>query len=260
MPPRYAYWTIIAEGLPTAFRAAEREELMPTFQRLKEKHPDAEMKWFARGKLWASPEAARDAPRRGPARGPEWRPGGEHRDPREKFKKAKLKAWQRCLDGLLTGAGCDALRRDTAIATAEGRFVAQFSADRGPLFEDHRDDDQQNDRERRVRDVALLHLHEELRAVDRAHPLVGQHHVDLLAPEDHIHFDRRADRRGGKSVVRQHVDQHPRDFRIVLDKQDARSRFSLYRMNGRHRSTRSWHRPIFAAMNSAVSNRDMFSC
>ena len=36
---------------------------MPTFQRLKEKHPDAEMKWFARGKLWDSPEAARP-PRR----------------------------------------------------------------------------------------------------------------------------------------------------------------------------------------------------
>ena len=59
MPPRYSYWTIIAGGLPTAFRAAERSELMPTFTRLREKHPDAEMKWFARGKLWDSPEAAR---------------------------------------------------------------------------------------------------------------------------------------------------------------------------------------------------------
>ncbi len=49
MPPRYSYWTIIAGGLPTAFRAAEREELMPTFTRLREKHPDAEMRWFARG-------------------------------------------------------------------------------------------------------------------------------------------------------------------------------------------------------------------
>ena len=49
MPPRYAYWTIMAGGLPTAFRAAEREELLPTFNRLKEKHPDAEMKYFARG-------------------------------------------------------------------------------------------------------------------------------------------------------------------------------------------------------------------
>ena len=109
MPPRYAYWTIIAGGLPTAFRAAEREELLPTFQRIKEKHPDAEMKWFARGKLWDSPEAARirqeedgrgrrpfgekrPKPRGRPdqeKRGRDWRPGGEHRDPRQKFVDAK---------------------------------------------------------------------------------------------------------------------------------------------------------------------------
>src|SRR4029077_10731986 len=62
MPPRYAYWTIIAGGLPTAFRAAEREELLPTFQRIREKHPDAQMKWFARGKLWESQEASRVRP------------------------------------------------------------------------------------------------------------------------------------------------------------------------------------------------------
>ncbi len=109
MPPRYAYWTIIAGGLPTAFRASEREELLPTFQRIREKHPDAEMKWFARGKLWASQEAARirhdDGRGRKPLgekrgeekrvraeqdkRGRDWRPGGEHRDPRQKFVDAK---------------------------------------------------------------------------------------------------------------------------------------------------------------------------
>jgi hypothetical protein len=112
MPPRFAYWTIIAGGLPTAFRATEQEELMPTFQRLREKHPDAEMKWFARGKLWESPEAARantdrtrgavrqpaapgeDSTTRaaspgGQSRGKSWRPGGEHRDPRQVFKDAK---------------------------------------------------------------------------------------------------------------------------------------------------------------------------
>src|SRR5262245_4142883 len=102
MPPRYAYWTILAGGLPTAFRAVEREELMPTFQRLREKHPDAEMKWFARGKLWDSPEEAR-ASGRGPqdeewrrsdrggddVRDRNWRPGGDHRDPRQAFKDAK---------------------------------------------------------------------------------------------------------------------------------------------------------------------------
>jgi hypothetical protein len=96
MPPRYAYWTIVAGGLPTAFRAAEREELLPTFNRIQEKHPDAEMKYFARGKLWASQEEARAAAearraadRRPDSRGRDWRPGGEHRDPRQKFKDAK---------------------------------------------------------------------------------------------------------------------------------------------------------------------------
>lgn len=100
MPPRYTYWTIIADGLPTAFRAAERDELLPTFARIKHKHPDAEMKWFARGRLWDSPESARsanrppsgpsDRPRPAtPSRGREWRPGGEHRDPRQKYRDAK---------------------------------------------------------------------------------------------------------------------------------------------------------------------------
>jgi hypothetical protein len=100
MPPRYAYWTIIAGGLPTAFRMTEREELLPTFKRIKQKHPDAEMKYFARGRLWGSPEEARaeserlraeaDARRgRTTQRGRAWRPGGEHQDPRQKFKDAK---------------------------------------------------------------------------------------------------------------------------------------------------------------------------
>ena len=101
MPPRYAYWTIIAGGLPTAFRMTEREELLPTFRRIKQKHPDAEMKYFARGRLWSSPDEARveserlraeaDARRstRAPSRGRAWRPGGEHQDPRQKFKDAK---------------------------------------------------------------------------------------------------------------------------------------------------------------------------
>ena len=59
MPPRFSYWTILAGGLPTSFRAAERDDLLPTLRRLQERHPDAEMKWFQRGKLWASPEAAK---------------------------------------------------------------------------------------------------------------------------------------------------------------------------------------------------------
>lgn len=107
MPPRYAYWTILAGGLPTAFRTTTREELLPTFRRLKEKHSDAEMKWFARGQLWESPaeaEAALTSPRRAKSegqgakgqddrersvRGKDWRPGGEHRDPHQRFRDAK---------------------------------------------------------------------------------------------------------------------------------------------------------------------------
>jgi hypothetical protein len=101
MPPRYSYWTIIAGGLPTAFRAAEREDLLPTFSQIRHKHPDAQLKWFARGKLWDSPESARlDTEERRRARpskeardhgtrGRDWRPGGEHRDPRQKYKDAK---------------------------------------------------------------------------------------------------------------------------------------------------------------------------
>jgi hypothetical protein len=90
MPPRFAYWTILAGGLPTSFRAADREDLLPTLHRLQERHPDAEMKWFQRGKLWESPEAARDAFRKPvSARNRDWRPGGEHRDPRAALEKRK---------------------------------------------------------------------------------------------------------------------------------------------------------------------------
>jgi len=97
MPPRYSYWTIIADGLPTAFRAAERDELLPTFTRIRSKHPDAQMKWFARGRLWDSPESARreaaakreaDA-KRAHTPGRDWRPGGNHRDPRQPFRDAR---------------------------------------------------------------------------------------------------------------------------------------------------------------------------
>ena len=49
MPPRHAYWTILVDDQPTAFRAHDAEELLPTFNRLKEKHPSAVMKWFERG-------------------------------------------------------------------------------------------------------------------------------------------------------------------------------------------------------------------
>lgn len=88
MPPRFAYWTIILAGKPTAFRASLRDELLPTFKQLQNRHPDVVMKWFARGRLWESPEEAQAAQHRGgrESRPAGWRPGGEHRDPRERFK------------------------------------------------------------------------------------------------------------------------------------------------------------------------------
>src|SRR5262245_52252170 len=91
MPPRYSYWTILAGGLPTAFRAAERDELLPTFNRLKSKHADAELRWFARGRLWTSPDEAKAAAARpaAPARNRDWRPGGTHQDPKQRYKDAK---------------------------------------------------------------------------------------------------------------------------------------------------------------------------
>jgi len=113
VPPRYAYWTILIDDKPTAFRAREREELQPTFVQLQRKNANVIMQWFARGKLWPSREAERadfqmqkhaaSAPRERPAdrpagaerRGSDWRPGGKHKDPRDRFKKRNRpeRAW-----------------------------------------------------------------------------------------------------------------------------------------------------------------------
>lgn len=99
MPPRYAFWTILIDQKPTAFRARDQEELLPTAAQLRRTNDDVVLRWFARGRLWESPEEERAAqPRaitrttgaRPPApeqRGREWRPGGKHEDPRERFRK-----------------------------------------------------------------------------------------------------------------------------------------------------------------------------
>ena len=93
MPPRFAYWTILIDNKPTAFRAREQEELLPTLQQLRRTNKDVVLKWFARGRLWETPEAAQAASR-APApvrekRGHDWRPGGAHKDLRDRFKKGK---------------------------------------------------------------------------------------------------------------------------------------------------------------------------
>ena len=91
MPPRFAYWTILIDNAPTAFRARDAQELLPTLNQLKRTNPNVVMKWFSGGKLWDSPEAAREA-RRLPSpprekRSADWRPGGAHKDPRDRFKR-----------------------------------------------------------------------------------------------------------------------------------------------------------------------------
>jgi hypothetical protein len=90
VPPRFAYWTILIDSKPTAFRAQKQEDLLPTFKQLQRTNPDIVMKWFARGRIWESPEQARWAaankPKRRERRSPDWRPGGEHADPRMRTK------------------------------------------------------------------------------------------------------------------------------------------------------------------------------
>ena len=99
MPPRFAYWTILIDNKPTAFRAQHREELLPTFQQLRRTNTDVVMKWFGRGRLWDTPEqaqwAARNVERPRERRGADWRPGGNHEDPRARFDRRKRKLRER---------------------------------------------------------------------------------------------------------------------------------------------------------------------
>src|SRR5262245_39977605 len=91
MPPRFAYWTILIDNKPTAFRARDQEELLPTIAQLKRTNEHVDLKWFARGTLWDSPEAQRAAAQRPrpprEKRDRDWRPGGQHKDPRARFDK-----------------------------------------------------------------------------------------------------------------------------------------------------------------------------
>src|SRR4029079_18293904 len=59
MPPRHVYWTIIYGNQATSFRAATHKERLPTLKQLQSRHPDAVLKYFARGRLWNSAEEAR---------------------------------------------------------------------------------------------------------------------------------------------------------------------------------------------------------
>lgn len=82
---RGVFWTIIVDDQPTAFRAPVREDLLPTLTQLQRQHPTAVIKWFQRGRLWETPGDAMDASKP-PRREVGWRPGGEHKDPRDQYK------------------------------------------------------------------------------------------------------------------------------------------------------------------------------
>ncbi len=96
MPPRYAYWTILVDDQPTAFRSGSQEELMPTFKRLKAKQrQSAMMMWFQNGKLWPSRIDAQEAMRaRGEMgrRGDDRQAGSGFRD-RERKPTRERSAW-----------------------------------------------------------------------------------------------------------------------------------------------------------------------
>lgn len=93
MAKRFCCWVIVSGGQPTAFRSRDAESLLPTLRQLQRTQPESVLKWFDRGRLWASPEEARDAlraRRRGPSsRGRDWRPGGSHADPRARYKLSR---------------------------------------------------------------------------------------------------------------------------------------------------------------------------
>ncbi|MPZ18664.1 MAG: hypothetical protein GEV06_12230 [Luteitalea sp.] len=87
---RLIYWTILVAGGPTAFRARNAEDLLPTLKQLQRRQPDAVLKWFEGGRIWNSPEEAQAervrARREARTRGRDWRPGGTHSDPRARPK------------------------------------------------------------------------------------------------------------------------------------------------------------------------------
>ncbi|MEA2935978.1 MAG: hypothetical protein QOD74_2624, partial [Variibacter sp.] len=128
MPPRHRYWTIILEGKPTAFRASAQEDLMPTLKQLLARHPDAVMKWFARGRLWESqdeenadtlskrrpPAAGEPRPPAGERRTRDWRPGGEHKDPRDRFKISRDEKRKRFAENLWRERPADSPKGDGA--------------------------------------------------------------------------------------------------------------------------------------------------
>jgi hypothetical protein len=135
MPPRFTYWTILLGGSPTSFRAKRPDELATTLKQLQRRHPDATLKWFARGKLWASPEEAAAARRaETPERRPkDWRPGGDHRDPRAVFQRPDRRArWKKRFWDERRRQGTEPGAPPQDHARRDHRRDREFEADRRP--------------------------------------------------------------------------------------------------------------------------------
>jgi hypothetical protein len=90
---QHAFWIIVDGTTPTSFRSRQREDLLPTLTQLQRTQPQVSLMWFERGRLWPSPTEAREAlgvqRKTRPGRGRDWRPGGEHADPRAKYMKTR---------------------------------------------------------------------------------------------------------------------------------------------------------------------------
>jgi hypothetical protein len=102
MPPRHSFWVILIGKTATSFRGKEREDLVPTLRQLQRTQSDVTLRWFEGGRVWESPQAAEGAAKLAATvsrekRTREWRPGGDHRDPKARFeltrdqKRAKFK-------------------------------------------------------------------------------------------------------------------------------------------------------------------------
>jgi hypothetical protein len=138
MPPRYAFWTILIDGKATAFRAREREELLPTLNQLRRTNTDVALRYFSRGKLWDSPDqaqwAGRNARAGGEARGRDWRPGGSHKDPRARAEKTPKPARHRDGAGAGRAGGPNDRNGGRGFVPADGARRPFSNKDRRPAF------------------------------------------------------------------------------------------------------------------------------
>ncbi len=90
MARHQAFWVILAGAVPTAFRSPLRDDLVPTLHQLQRTQQNVTLRWFERGRVWDSPEAAQAAliekRQQSRDRKDDWRPGGSHKDPRARYQ------------------------------------------------------------------------------------------------------------------------------------------------------------------------------